>query len=236
MFRKPSRNIDYNLNLKIDGKKLSPSKCVKYLDIYLDSHLNWNDQVSEIASKLTRANRMLAKIRHYVSYHTLIRIYYGIFSSHLTYGCQVWGQKSNSMNIERISTLQNKALKIIHFSAFGAPATPLYKTSEILKLKDYIYLQNVLFAHDYTKNNLPKCLQNNFNYAKNTHLYNTRICSKTLLDIPLVNTSSYGKLSITFQSVRSWNNYQKIKKNFDLSKMSKTSCKKAITLHILNKY
>ena len=79
--------------------------------------------------------------------------------------------------------------KIRHFSAFGAPATPLYKTSEILKFKDY-YLQNVLFAHDYTKNNLPKCLQNTFNYAKNTHLYNTRICSKNLMDIPIVNTSS----------------------------------------------
>ena len=45
--------------------------------------------------KLNRANGILAKSRHYVPPKKLQDIYHAIFSSHLTYGSQIWGQSSN---------------------------------------------------------------------------------------------------------------------------------------------
>ncbi len=47
--------------------KLYPAKSVKYLGIYLDEHLNGSAHVEVLIPKLTRANGMLAKIRHYSS-------------------------------------------------------------------------------------------------------------------------------------------------------------------------
>ena len=41
VFRDPRRKIDYDLKIKIDGKKVTPSKFVKYLGIYLDNYLSW---------------------------------------------------------------------------------------------------------------------------------------------------------------------------------------------------
>ena len=86
---------------------------------------------------------MLSKIRHYVPYDTLHSIYYGIFSSLLTYGSQIWGQFQNK-HIKRLTQLQNKAIRIIHFASYQSAVEPLYKTSKILKLCDSIKLQKLL--------------------------------------------------------------------------------------------
>ena len=92
LFRHPNKKIDFDLKIKINGKKIFPSTHVKYLGIYIDNHLNWKFHVNELSAKLSRANGMLSKIRHYVSHNTLTMIYHGIFSSILLYGSQIWGQ------------------------------------------------------------------------------------------------------------------------------------------------
>ena len=41
LFRHPKRIVNYDLKIKIDGKRLIPSEYVKYLGLILDAHLNW---------------------------------------------------------------------------------------------------------------------------------------------------------------------------------------------------
>ena len=57
---------------------------------------------------------MLAKVRHYVNFETLLSIYHSIFGSHLRYACQVWGQ-SKTVCFFKIVSLQNRAIRMIHF-------------------------------------------------------------------------------------------------------------------------
>ena len=109
IWRHPNKPINYDLKLKIDGKKIIPSCFVKYLGILIDCHLNWQFQVNNLSAKLSRAIGMLKKIRHYVKFDTLRMIYHGIFSSILLYGSQIWGQ-SNNYTINKLKILQNKAL------------------------------------------------------------------------------------------------------------------------------
>ena len=73
---------------------------------------------------------MLGKIRHYVPQKELISIFYSIFSSHVTYGCQVWAQRCTS-SVNNIFKLQNRAMRIINFKEFDASVDELYK-NEIL--------------------------------------------------------------------------------------------------------
>ena len=115
IFRHPNKEPKYELKVKIDGKRLFPTKYVKYLGILRDSYLNWNYHTDILASKLSRAIGMLSQIRHYVPKGTLHEIYYGIFSSILTYSCQVWGQIQNK-HINRILKLQDKAIRVINFA------------------------------------------------------------------------------------------------------------------------
>ena len=66
-----------------------------------------NEQCEEVAKKLSRANGILAKSRHYVPLTHLKNIYYATFSSNLFYGLQVWGQTTQSIT-DRILLLQKK--------------------------------------------------------------------------------------------------------------------------------
>ena len=44
IFRDPRRRVDFDLKIKVDGKRIVPSKFVKYLGIYIDNHLSWHQQ------------------------------------------------------------------------------------------------------------------------------------------------------------------------------------------------
>ena len=48
LFRHPNKNIDYDLKLKIDGKRIFLTNSVKYLGIYLDPHLHWKYHIHEL--------------------------------------------------------------------------------------------------------------------------------------------------------------------------------------------
>ena len=55
IFHHPNKPIDYDVRIKIDGKKLLPSAYVKYLGITINSHLNWLDHSITLCNKLARA-------------------------------------------------------------------------------------------------------------------------------------------------------------------------------------
>ena len=111
--------------IRIDGKKITPSKFVKYLGIYLDHFLSWQKQEQDMRSRLSRAAGMLCKIRHYVDFDTLKMVYYGIFASILNYGSLIWGQHSRIVN--RLQKIQNKAIRYMTFKPKRTTATPLFK-------------------------------------------------------------------------------------------------------------
>ena len=56
---------------------------------------------------------MLYKVRQFVNEKTLISVYHAIFDSHLNYASTVWGQRKSSIN--RVFTIQKKAIRTIHF-------------------------------------------------------------------------------------------------------------------------
>ena len=96
IFRSPRKKIDFEIKLKLNGKRLYPSSHIKYLGILIDENLSWRPHINELVKKLNRSNSMLSKIRHYVNKNTARSLYFSIFSSHISYCCQVWGQTGNS--------------------------------------------------------------------------------------------------------------------------------------------
>ena len=159
---------------------------------------------------------------------------YAIFSSHMMYGCQVWGQ--GGVHFEKIIKLQNRALRIINFEDYHVNASPLYAREGILKLIDVIKLQNCLFVHDYLNNAIPLCFDDY--YFKLNYLYfnvQTRNSNLGSLFSPSKNTSRYSLNSITQRSINVWNSITKNTKT-DLSNLSRHKIKELLTLHFLNLY
>ena len=79
MFSPPKKQLDHELKIKLNGKKLYQTYSVKYLETHLDKYLTWKRQIKYVAIELNKANTMLSKIRHYVDMKTLKSIYHAIF-------------------------------------------------------------------------------------------------------------------------------------------------------------
>ena len=156
---------------------------------------------------------MLCKIRHFVDKQTLRSIYFAIFSSHLTYGSQIWGQQGNP-NIRKIISLQKIALRIITFSPFRSPTFSLFPEVKFLKFQDFITISNCLFVYDHLHNNLPKSISKFFTKTSDIHPYATRNNEHGKLNVPRVYTRRYGKFSIKHQCILNWNSSLSSCQNF----------------------
>ena len=165
-------------------------------------------KISNVAAKLKRANGALAKLRQFVPTSVLRLVYYAIFHSHLQYCCQVCGQP-NSVLLNRIGTLQNCAMKLIAFKSPRDSASELYAKFRVLKFSDMVHLQNVLFLDKLSRDEMPEPIQRTF-AVDFAHALPTRAENTGLLNLiqPFVETTCFGKKSIRFNAVLSWNYIQ----------------------------
>ena len=235
IFRHPNKQLNYDLKVKIEGKKLYPSEFVKYLGVLIDCHLRWNYHIDFIAPKLSRALGMLTKVRNFVDSNTLRSVYFGIFSSIMFYGALVWGQLLNK-HVNRILRLQDRAIRVLNFASYNDSRGPLYKKMRILKFTDYVYLQNFLFVHDSFEGKLPTVFNDYFMFSNKQHNYHTRAAANNHISLSRKRTMIYGIRSVTYQTAHVWNSILKENEEKDLSHKSKWVCKKYISNLILDSY
>ena len=219
IFKSRNKKISKTLNFRLSGQKLTPVNKIKYLGLIIDENLTFSQHLQDLSCKLSRSNGMLAKIRHFVNYETLLNIYHAIFGSHMGYGCQVWGQR-NTEYIKRIMSIQNKSLKIMHFQNNRFKPSILYYLSKILTLPDLVKFKNCIFVWENLQNLSPNNFRLYFKLAYEIHNYTLRSVSSNKLAVPMKQTFQYGLYSITYQSIYFWNslpNYLKV----DKAKISK---------------
>lgn len=232
-FHKPGERA-LNIKIKMNGHRLFPSPYIKYLGMHLDETLNGSFHVQNLSKKLKRANGMLSKARHYVLKEDLRTLYFAIFSSHLIYASQIWGQVTNSHN-QKIFKLQNRSVRIISFSDFRASVNPIYSSLNILKLRDQIVLQNCLFVHDSLNNIAPSCFSAYFRHTRNAHSLNTRQATLGCLYPSSYSTFRYGIFSITNRCISHWNALCK-SLNTDLLTLTRHHLKIAVSKHLKGSY
>ena len=63
IFRPKQKQITKHLSFRISGQKITCSK-VRYLEIILEEHLDWNLDINSLKCKLNRAIGILSKIQH----------------------------------------------------------------------------------------------------------------------------------------------------------------------------
>ena len=198
-FRSKQHSLNYDdISIKFNGVKLIPVDYVKYLGMYIDKYLSWNFHILELCKKLSRANGILSKLRHYAPFKTCLQVYYALFYSHLGYGCNIWGLTSEMNQVE---ILQKKCLRIITFSDFRSHTNQLFLNNKILKVREIIKLQHLKLVYEFLNNSLPDDLKTLFKLNSDIHNHQLR----HLINIPRIATSTYGNKSIKFHCANLWN-------------------------------
>ena len=229
--RRGSNHVDFKYKIKLNGLILRESDFIKYLGVYLDSQLSGKYHCEILRPKLSRACGMLSKARHFVPKEELVSLYHAIFGSHLSYGSQVWSQDPNP-HLNKIVSLQKRAVRTITFSDFDAHSSPIFKDLKVLKLMDNVKINNCLFVHDYLNNHLPSCYNNYFTLLSDLQDTGTKARELGCLFVPKHRTTKFGLKSFTRKCIDQWN-YFSSKFKINLKDISRIELKRKLTMNFL---
>lgn len=118
-----------------------PSKAcesVKYLGIYLDSGLRWEEHVNHLVKRLNKSIYLIRNLVKLVDVNTVFSAYYACFYSHMSYGIICWGHSSHASTVFRA---QRRCIRVIAGLGFAECCRETFKTLGILTLPSIYILQ-----------------------------------------------------------------------------------------------
>ena len=173
LFSKKVTPMTDGLFLKIDNEKLEQVNSTKFLGVFIDSHLTWENHIEHCKSKVSSGIYALNMSKHVLKQSHLKILYYSLIHSHLTYGLILWGNALQKY-ISKLERVQKKAIRAITRSKFNAPSSPVFRELNILKLRDLYKLNVGTFLYKFVYKTLPVPLLRLYIYHGDTHDHMTR--------------------------------------------------------------
>ena len=201
-FRAKNANDLPILNLTINGQKIEEKTCAKYLGILFDNKLTWKPQIEQISKKIIKNNALLAKLRHFIPSDKLKTIYNALIQPHIDYGILSWGTAAET-NLNKISSLQRKAIRILTFKKKEEDSAPLFKQENLLPLEKCIILQNCKFIWKFVNKQQPASIDTLF--IKHQIYFATRHVNELKLNLPFKRTA-LGTSFLFYSGIKHWNN------------------------------
>ena len=237
LFRNDLKAIDFSkLQLMIENEKIDrigqgcKEKSFKFVGIYLDEFLTWDQHANHVCGKAANAVYALSKLKHIIPVSVELTIYNSLFRSFIEYGICAWG-RSNSNLINRLITLQKRAVRCIINAKYNAHTDPIFAKLGILKFKDLLDLNQICFVHKFISNKLPPSFDDFFvklpNFNRNLSLSLTSVRNKKMRNFPsYAMPLIWNSLPLQTKRITSINT---LKKNYAASLISKytTKCNNA---------
>ena len=132
----------------------------KFLGVTIDDKFNFNEQFSNLVSKLTQICRVLSIIKHHLPQEMLIDFFNGHFMSHLYY-CSFLYAKLGSEQILRLQRLQNRCIKKIFNLNNQHSTIDLFTTymPNTLPVIGIVYYSMIVYIKKSLLTNRPELLQ-----------------------------------------------------------------------------
>lgn len=195
------RNQPIELNLKLNGIKITQKDQIKYLGIFIDEKLNWKPHINSCITKLNKCMWAITKLRPYTSLSTLRLVYYSLAYPYIQYCISSWGGACKT-TLQPLLVKQKLLVKTMLQQSYTSPSSPLFHQLGLLKLQDvYKFQIGKLMYNQIRKNNV---ICQNLSSLPAVHSYNTRSSNKCNYFIPSV-SSNLGKTSFSYCGPVLWN-------------------------------
>ena len=106
------RCFDTNLNIKLNGTKLSKVKSTKFLGVVIDDQLTWEPQVEYLKAKLISSIVTIKRIKPFIPKTEYEKVYNALFMSHLSYCISCWGGFPN-YKLGKIFSIQKRCVRLL---------------------------------------------------------------------------------------------------------------------------
>ena len=170
IFHYRQRNIDdLILDLQINSETIERVTEFNFLGLTLDENLNWNAHIQKVSNKISRTLGVMCRLKNFLPLHVLRILYNSLILPHLQYWILTWG-----FCLGRLQKLQKRSVRIIARSKYNAHTDPLFKSLNLLKLKDLFELSVFKIYFKFKHNLLPVYIMNMFTESIRNHRYNLR--------------------------------------------------------------
>ena len=186
------RHQGITLDIKLGDAKIPQAKSTKFLGMWIDQDLNWNEHVNKLILKLKSRINLLKNGKNFLSTHALRLVYYAQIQSNMSYGISLWGSLLNQEKAAKLQRIQTASVSIL---ARRKALPKDYKNLKILTLQQIVELEMCKLWHKNTLGLLPRKLSeamstDHLNRSLNKdHHYNTR--QKNLVNRPLARKKEY---------------------------------------------
>jgi hypothetical protein len=163
------------------GRDIPYNTETKFLGIYINENMKWNNHIKYLSSKLNTSCYMISSLKNVTSPYVLRTMYFACFHAHLRYGLTLWGGDPESIRIFR---LKKKFLRIIGGTGRHASCRNLFKNLNILPLP-CLYISEVAY-----------CVKSNMEKMKyNAEVHDHCTCQKSDLHTQFCRTTLFKKSS-----------------------------------------
>lgn len=118
---------------------LSQSGTMKYLGVVLDEKMSWYSHIELVSTRTRKLIWIFKNLRHVADFELIKRIYFALGQSVIAYCIGVWGAacKTRMLCLERA---QRSLLKTMTFRPFRFPTAELYKSCQVLSVRQLYVL------------------------------------------------------------------------------------------------
>lgn len=126
--------------------KVLKTNNIKYLGIIIDDTLSFKQHIESLVSRVRKLMFVFKKLRTIADPKLITQIYLALCQSILTYCITSWGgaPKTTMLPLERA---QRAILKVAHFHPFLFPTDQLYKSCNVLTVRQLFILHVILKQH-----------------------------------------------------------------------------------------
>jgi hypothetical protein len=78
-------------DVTFEGRDIPYNTETKFLGIYINEYVKWNNHIKHLSSKLNTSYYMISSLKNVVSPYVLRTMYFACFHVHLRYGVTLWG-------------------------------------------------------------------------------------------------------------------------------------------------
>ena len=135
-----------DLSVHLNGFTINAEMKVRYLGVYIDPQLKWSSHIDHVSLLISKNIGIINRSKYFLDKHSLLLLYNALVLPYINYCCLVWGFAFPSY-LNRIEILQKRAIRVIDGQHRLAHSDPIFKSLEILKVKDIAKQQLLTVMH-----------------------------------------------------------------------------------------
>ena len=200
------RNEPGDLNVTLGGHPLKQERCMKYLGVYLDQNLSWNEQCDRLCVHIAGKLAVLRRIRRFVKPDLLKLLFDKTIQPVFDYACTVWGNTSQG-NMHKLQRAQNYAARLVsgNFDFINHRGEDIVKSLNWPTVTERFTYLTACMMFKAVNGLTPNYISDNVTMARDMHDRDTRLSRSNDVHIPPHN-SAILKRSFMYNGSVVWNN------------------------------